>query len=320
MNSTSMRPPSAPHGAPQIEATLDIDTNDSLNVPAQNKSTDRSKKITIASVNGHPSQTETDHVNKEQMQSYTAEQIVYVPVPQIRKETDEVTQFIPQDEISDHVVEQTVDILSAQIQEQAVEPVRIIPQDHFQQHTAEGTVNVSMIMRMGEPAVQAVMKNVGSSARAFSNRSETIQPVEQNSSCDVEKFKDANVPSVMKEVFEVVNHSTGATFESYSWKSRLCVCHESSRTLNDTDINRTQDVCMSAQKNTGAESVNRCSCMTSVPMKIMMTVDTDRLTKTRKGRGSEMFARKAASWGCKARETAIRKARKSASEIKERRP
>ena len=35
--------------------------------------------------------------------------------------------------------------------------------------------------------------------------------------------------------------------------------------------------------------------MTSVPMKIMMTVDTDRLTKTRKGRGSEMFASKQGS-------------------------
>ena len=133
-----MRPPSAPHGAPQIEATFGIDTNDSLNVPAQNMSTDRSKKITIASVNGHPSQTETDHVNKEQMQSYTVEQIVDVPVPQVRKETDEVTQFIPQDENSDHVVEQTVDIPSAHIQEQAVESARIITQDCLQQHTAKG--------------------------------------------------------------------------------------------------------------------------------------------------------------------------------------
>ena len=35
--------------------------------------------------------------------------------------------------------------------------------------------------------------------------------------------------------------------------------------------------------------------MTSVPMKMMMTLDTDRLTKTRKGRGSEMFARKQGS-------------------------
>ena len=108
-----MRPPSAQHGAPQIEATFDIDTNGSLNVRAQKKSTDRSKQFTIASVNGHPSQTETDHVNKEQMQSYTVEQIVDVPVPQIRKETDEVTQFIPQDESSDHDVEQTVDIPSS---------------------------------------------------------------------------------------------------------------------------------------------------------------------------------------------------------------
>ena len=99
-------------------------------------------------------------MNHEQVQSYTVEQIVDVPVPQILKEIDEVTQFIPQDEISDHVVEQTVDILSAQIQEQAVEPVRIIPQDRLQQHTAEGTVNVSMIMRVREPAVQAVMKTL----------------------------------------------------------------------------------------------------------------------------------------------------------------
>ena len=133
-----MRPPSAQHGAPQIEATFDIDTNGSLNVRAQKKSTDRSKQFTIASVNWHPSQTETDHVNKEQMQSYTVEQIVDVPVPQIRKETDEVTQFIPQDESSDHIFEQTVDIPSAQIQEQAVESARIIPQDCLQQHTAKG--------------------------------------------------------------------------------------------------------------------------------------------------------------------------------------
>ena len=145
MSSTSMRHPSAPHGAPQVEATIDIDTNDSLSVPTQNKSPDRSKQITIASVRRHPSQTETDHVNREQMQSYTVEQIGDVPVPQIRKETDEVTQFIPQDESSDHFVEQTVDIPSAQIQEQAGESARIIPQE---QHTAEATVNVPMIMRV----------------------------------------------------------------------------------------------------------------------------------------------------------------------------
>ena len=238
---------------------FDIDTNDSLNVPAHNKSPDRSKQITITSVRRHPSQTETDHVNQEQKQSYTVEQIVDVPVPQIRKETDEVTQFIPQDEISDHVFEQTVDIPSAQIQEQAVESARIIPQDRLQQHTTEETVIVHMIMRVRDPAVQAMMKTFEVPQVQFVDRSETIQPVEQNSSCDVEKIKDVNVPSVMKEVFEVVKHfphkrrlnRTGGNVDS--------VCHESSRTLNDTDFNGTQDVCMSAQENTGAESVNRCS-------------------------------------------------------------
>ena len=59
--------PSAPHGAPQIEATFDIDTRDSLNVPAENKYTGRSRQITIANLNGHPSQIETDHVIQEQM-------------------------------------------------------------------------------------------------------------------------------------------------------------------------------------------------------------------------------------------------------------
>ena len=81
----------------------------------------------------------------------------------------------------------------------------------------------------------------------FIDRSETIQPVEQNSSCDVEEIKDVNVPSVMKAL-EVVKHipqerrlnRTGGNVDS--------VCHESSRTLNDTDFNRTQDICMSAQK------------------------------------------------------------------------
>ena len=55
------------------------------------------------------------------------EQIVDVPVLQILKETDEVTQLIPKERSSDHVVEQTVDIPSTQIQEQAVEAAIIIP-------------------------------------------------------------------------------------------------------------------------------------------------------------------------------------------------
>ena len=57
--------PSAPCGVPQIEATFDIDTNESLNVPAQNKFTGRSNQITIANKKGRPSQTETDHVVQE---------------------------------------------------------------------------------------------------------------------------------------------------------------------------------------------------------------------------------------------------------------
>ena len=103
-------------------------------------------------------------------------------------------------------------------------------------------------MRVRDPAVQAVMKTFKVLQVQFIDRSETIQPVEQNSSCDVEEIKDVNVPSVMKEVLEVVKHipqerrlnRTGGKVDS--------ACHESSRTLNDTDFNRTQDICMSAQK------------------------------------------------------------------------
>ena len=40
-------------------------------------------------------------IPQERMQSYTVEQIVDVPVPQIRKETGEVIQFIPKERISD---------------------------------------------------------------------------------------------------------------------------------------------------------------------------------------------------------------------------
>ena len=97
-----------------------------------------------------------------------------------------------------------------------------------------------MLMRVRDPAVQAVMNTFKVPQVQFIDRSETIQSVEQNSSCDFEEIKDVNVPSVMKEVFQCVKHfpqerrlnRTGGNVDS--------VCHESSRTLNDTDFNGTQ--------------------------------------------------------------------------------
>ena len=49
--------------------------------------------------------------------SHVVEQIVDVPVPQIRKAIGEVTQLIPQERISDRVVEQIIDTLIPQIRE-----------------------------------------------------------------------------------------------------------------------------------------------------------------------------------------------------------
>ena len=77
------------------------------------------------------------HTPQERVQNCTVEQIVDVPVPQIRSEIGEVIQSIPQERISDRVVEQIVDFPVGQIREQIVEVVRIIPQECLQQHTRE---------------------------------------------------------------------------------------------------------------------------------------------------------------------------------------
>ena len=45
---------------------------------------------------------------QEQVQNCTGEEIVDMPIPQIRTDTEEVIQRIPTGRISDHVVEQTV--------------------------------------------------------------------------------------------------------------------------------------------------------------------------------------------------------------------
>ena len=57
--------PPAPRGASQIEVTFDMDTNESLNVSAQDRSTGRSNQITMTSEKEHLSPTETDHLVQE---------------------------------------------------------------------------------------------------------------------------------------------------------------------------------------------------------------------------------------------------------------
>ena len=55
----------APRGASQIEVTFDTDTNESLNVSAQDRSTGISNEITMTSEKEHLSPTETDHLVQE---------------------------------------------------------------------------------------------------------------------------------------------------------------------------------------------------------------------------------------------------------------
>ena len=62
------------------------------------------------------------HVLQEQVQRITLEQIIDVPVLQIRKETDEVHQLIVQERISDHVDEHNIHIPSTQFQEKPFKP------------------------------------------------------------------------------------------------------------------------------------------------------------------------------------------------------
>ena len=80
-------------------------------------------------------------------------------------------------------------------------------------------------MQVRVPAVQVVMKTVEVPQVPFIDRREAIQsvPQELNSRCNTEEIKDVTVPSVVREVFEVVRHSTLAVFASNSWKSRQCV-------------------------------------------------------------------------------------------------
>ena len=64
--------PPAPRGVPQIEVTFDIDANGILNVSAMDKSTGKSKSITIKNEKGRLSQSEIDRMVNEAEQ-YKAE-------------------------------------------------------------------------------------------------------------------------------------------------------------------------------------------------------------------------------------------------------
>ena len=64
--------PPAPRGVPQIEVTFDIDANGILNVSAMDKSTGKSKSITIKNEKGRLSQSEIDRMVNEAKQ-YEAE-------------------------------------------------------------------------------------------------------------------------------------------------------------------------------------------------------------------------------------------------------
>ena len=57
--------PPAQDDVPQTEVTFEIDTNESLNVSAQDKSFGRSNHMTITNKNGRLSPAETDHVAQE---------------------------------------------------------------------------------------------------------------------------------------------------------------------------------------------------------------------------------------------------------------
>ena len=61
------------------------------------------------------------------MQNFTGEEIVDMPIPQIRKENGEVIQLIPIGRISDHVVEQTVAVQIPRVTEEILEDVKPIP-------------------------------------------------------------------------------------------------------------------------------------------------------------------------------------------------
>ena len=77
----------------------------------------------------------------ERLQQRTAEQILHVPVSQIRGEIVEVTQIVPQGRIADRVVEQIVDTSVCKIREQIVGVMKVIFQELLRQHTEELNMN-----------------------------------------------------------------------------------------------------------------------------------------------------------------------------------
>ena len=104
-------------------------------------------------------------------------------------------------------------------------------------------------MQVRVPAVQVVMKTVEVPQVPFIDRRDAIQsvPQELNSRCNTEEIKDVTVPSVVREVFEVVRHIPHEQCLHRTVGKVDSVCHELSRTLKDTDfISGAQDICMSA--------------------------------------------------------------------------
>ena len=88
----------------------------------------------------------------ERVLSNTVEQIVAVPVPQIREEMWQKIQLNPQDRMSDRIVEQNVNIPI--LQEIQLE-IQLIPQSRISECVSEQTVNIPIQQRL-EQTVEVV--------------------------------------------------------------------------------------------------------------------------------------------------------------------
>ena len=71
------------------------------------------------------------------MQSYTVEQVIDVPVPQIREKTGEVIPLMSQERISDRVTEQIIEV------------AEVIPGERLQQHTEKQIADVHTDIQPG---------------------------------------------------------------------------------------------------------------------------------------------------------------------------
>ena len=131
-------------------------------------------------------------LSKERLQQGTGEPFVDVPVlgevPQIRKETGEVTQPMPQ------------------IMEEIMKVIQLVLQERTQECIVEETINV-LVPQMMEETIELV-KHI---------------PQEQVQCCIVEQTIDAPVPPMEEEIIEVVKHIPQEQVQSHTVEALVTV-------------------------------------------------------------------------------------------------